>query len=94
VRWLQKSKGKPVALCAISLPKVFSPIGLTALAVGAAVPIGLGHLFLSFLKIGSLAFGRGYVLPAFLRSEFVDHLHWLTEKQLIGSVAVGQFTPR
>jgi len=50
-------------------------------------------LFLSFLKIGSLVFGSGYVLLAFLRSEFVDHLHWLTEKQLIDSVAVGQFTP-
>jgi chromate transporter len=50
-------------------------------------------LFLSFLKIGSLVFGSGYVLLAFLRAEFVDHLHWLTEKQLIDSVAVGQFTP-
>jgi len=33
------------------------------------------------------------VLLAFLRTEFVDCLHWLTEKQLIDAVAVGQFTP-
>jgi chromate transporter len=72
---------------------VFLPAGLTALAVAAAAPIRLGRLFLSFLKIGSLVFGSGYVLLAFLRAEFVDHLHWLTEKQLIDSVAVGQFTP-
>jgi chromate transporter len=45
------------------------------------------------LKIGSVVFGSGYVLLAFLRAEFVDHLHWLTEKQIIDSVAVGQFTP-
>lgn len=33
------------------------------------------------------------MLLAFLRTEFIDHLHWLTEKQLIDAVAVGQFTP-
>ena len=93
VRWLQKSRRNPAALCGIGLSKVFSPMGLTALAVAAAVPISLGRLFLSFLKIGSVVFGSGYVLLAFLRSEFVDHLHWLTERQLIDSVAVGQFTP-
>jgi chromate transporter len=51
------------------------------------------RLFLSFLKIGSVVFGSGYVLLAFLRTEFIQHLHWLTEKQLIDAVAVGQFTP-
>ena len=62
-------------------------------AVGAAFPVGLGRLFLSFLKIGSVVFGSGYVLLAFLQTEFVERLHWLTEKQLIDAVAVGQFTP-
>jgi chromate transporter len=50
-------------------------------------------LFLSFLKMGAVVFGSGYVLLAFLRSEFVMRLHWLSEKQLIDAVAVGQFTP-
>jgi chromate transporter len=59
----------------------------------AAVPVTATRLFLSFLKIGSVVFGSGYVLLAFLRSEFVDRLRWLTEQQLIDSVAVGQFTP-
>jgi chromate transporter len=53
----------------------------------------LMRLFFSFLKIGAIVFGSGYVLLAFLRAEFIDHLHWLTEKQLIDAVAVGQFTP-
>ena len=63
--------------------------------VGAATvfPSVLLRLFLSFLKIGSVVFGSGYVLLAFLQTEFVDRLHWLTEKQLIDAVAVGQFTP-
>jgi chromate transporter len=38
-------------------------------------------------------FGSGYVLLAFLQTEFVERLRWLTEKQLIDAVAVGQFTP-
>ncbi len=62
-------------------------------AVGAALPVGLVRLFFSFLKIGSLIFGSGMVLLAFLQTEFVEHLHWLTEKQLLDAVAVGQFTP-
>lgn len=64
--------------------------GATALV---AAPASLLRVFLSFLKIGSVVFGSGYVLLAFLRAEFIDHLHWLTEKQLLDAVAVGQFTP-
>ncbi|MGA7381853.1 MAG: chromate efflux transporter [Terriglobales bacterium] len=66
---------------------------LAGMAAVAAAPVSLLRLFLSFLKIGSVVFGSGYVLLAFLRAEFVNHLGWLTEKQLIDAVAVGQFTP-
>lgn len=62
-------------------------------AAASVVPISLAGLFLSFLKIGAVVFGSGYVLLAFLRAEFITRLHWLTEKQLIDAVAVGQFTP-
>ncbi len=73
----------------------FGKLGLIAGSVAgvAAAPLSLLRLFLSFLKIGSVVFGSGYVLLAFLRTEFIQHLHWLTEKQLIDAVAVGQFTP-
>jgi chromate transporter len=53
----------------------------------------LGNLFLVFLKLGAVVFGSGYVLLAFLRADLVDRLHWLTEKQLLDAVAVGQITP-
>jgi chromate transporter len=72
------------------------PVLLTTTAAAAgltAVPFSLWRLFLTFLKIGSVLFGSGYVLLAFLRSDFVLRLHWLTEKQLLDSVAVGQVTP-
>jgi chromate transporter len=64
---------------------------MLALQLPATVS-GVGGLFLSFLKIGSVLFGSGYVLLAFLRSEFVGP-GMLTEQQLIDAVAVGQFTP-
>jgi chromate transporter len=38
-------------------------------------------------------FGSGYVLLAFLQADLVDRLHWLTERQLLDAVAVGQITP-
>ena len=77
---------------AVALPKIVSG-ALAVVAMGAAFPVGLGRLFLSFLKVGSVVFGSGYVLLAFLQTEFVQHLHWLTDKQLLDAVAVGQFTP-
>jgi chromate transporter len=64
--------------------------------VGAAVapaPFGLWTLFLAFVKIGSVLFGSGYVLLAFLRADFVTRYGWLTEQQLLDATAVGQVTP-
>jgi chromate transporter len=58
-----------------------------------AEPIGLGLLFLTFLKLGAVVFGSGYVLLAFLRAEFVTNLHWLSDQQIVDAVAVGQVTP-
>jgi chromate transporter len=50
-------------------------------------------MFLFFLKVGSVLFGSGYVLLAFLRADLVDRWHWLTEGQLLDAIAVGQITP-
>jgi len=63
------------------------------LASSAATSFGLFSLFSVFVKIGSVLFGSGYVLLAFLRADFVERLHWLTERQLLDAVAVGQVTP-
>jgi len=62
---------------------------------GAAVgvPFGLAPLFLFFLKVGSVLFGSGYVLLAFLRAGLVERWHWLNESQLLDGIAVGQVTP-
>lgn len=54
---------------------------------------GLWPLFMIFLKIGSIVFGSGYVLLAFLRTDLVANLHWLTDAQLLDAIAIGQVTP-
>jgi len=57
------------------------------------VAFGLQPLFFFFLKVGSIVFGSGYVLLAFLQADLVGNWHWLTTTQLLDAIAVGQVTP-
>ncbi|NND31042.1 MAG: chromate efflux transporter [Saprospiraceae bacterium] len=57
-----------------------------------SLKIGTLKIFLTFLKVGAILYGSGYVLFAFLDSELVAR-GWLTREVLIDSVAVGQMTP-
>jgi chromate transporter len=78
-------------------------LALAPLAAGPLVPlaaaaanrddVSLWTLFLTFLKIGSVLYGSGYVLLSFLRNDFVARLGWITNDQLLDAVAVGQVTP-
>jgi len=65
----------------------------TSSAVLASVPFGLPLLFLTFLKIGTVMYGSGYVLLAFLRADLVIRYAWLTDQQLLDAIAIGQVTP-
>ncbi|HEY7295564.1 MAG TPA: chromate efflux transporter, partial [Dehalococcoidia bacterium] len=82
-RWLRRAARSFVPM----LPLSPAP----ALAAGAINVTGYNPLtlFLTFLKIGAVLYGSGYVLLAFLRDDFVTRLHWLTNQQLIDAVAVG-----
>jgi chromate transporter len=75
--------------------RALAPFALLAPASlgGVAGSISLGSLALVFLKAGSLLFGSGYVLLAFLRADLVERLGWLTEAQLVDAISVGQITP-
>jgi chromate transporter len=72
-----------------------APLVLAQLAplVPAVAQVTLAGMFGIFLKIGSVLYGSGYVLFAFLRADFVERLGWLTDAQLLDAVAVGQVTP-
>ena len=84
----------------LALPTILSRAltGTTALAAAAlaaaeTAPFTLTRLGLFFLKAGSILFGSGYVLLAFLRADLVERWSWLTDQQLIDAITVGQMTP-
>jgi chromate transporter len=84
LRWSRGAVGALLPVAGASLPLLAS-----------ATIAGYSHamLFFTFLKIGVVLYGSGYVLLAFLRNDFVERLGWLTNEQLLDAVAVGQFTP-
>jgi chromate transporter len=67
--------------------------GLAGTGTTWAPSVSLPAILLSFLKIGAIVFGSGYVLLPFLRADLVDRLHWITQGQLLDALAVGQVTP-
>lgn len=83
--------GDPLAhLSGVMVPFVPSALALGTSAL--ALPT-LGGLFGVFVKAGAFLFGSGYVLLAFLRTDLVERLGWLTESQLLDAIAAGQMTP-
>ncbi|HEY7677345.1 MAG TPA: chromate efflux transporter [Candidatus Methylomirabilis sp.] len=93
--WRHRGGGAPAALALWGL----GPFGASGLAAAAApalalaAPVTLTALGLFFLKIGSVLFGTGYVLVAFLERGLVHEFRWLTQPQLLDAIAIGQFTP-
>lgn len=68
-------------------------LSVSSKAFSAKMSVAPLPIFFFFLKIGSVLFGSGYVLLAFLQNELVDEKMWLTTTQLLDSVTVGQVTP-
>jgi len=67
------------------------PLFLIKMAI-PSVKLGTLGVFWTFMKVGALLYGGGYVLFAFLDAELVS-TGVLTRTELIDAIAVGQFTP-
>jgi chromate transporter len=88
--------GSLVGMFGIASAMIIVPDALTRAtrpAGTAAAVYGSRALFAAFLKVGMTIYGGGYVLIAFLRDQLVHQWHWLTERQLLDAIAVGQLTP-
>lgn len=89
--WLRSRKQASSPVAAF----VTGGIGLAGITAGTGlvVPFSFAALFFVFLKIGAILFGGGYVLVALIRSNLVAHLGWISERQLLDAIAMGQVTP-
>ncbi|MGB3691130.1 MAG: chromate efflux transporter [Spirulinaceae cyanobacterium] len=96
--WLQLTAGKkqpPNSTIEMVIGSLTTGTIIKAVAaqVDSLVTPPLWQLGLFFLKVGSVLFGSGYVLIAFLEGEVVNKYHWLSGQQLLDAIAIGQFTP-
>jgi chromate transporter len=82
---------KPAALACISVGLIPASVKTAVASLSTGVP--LWQLGLFFLKVGSVLYGSGYVLVAFLEGGLVHDYGWLTRQQLLDAIAIGQFTP-
>jgi chromate transporter len=85
-------RGLTVLFVGVALFFAVSLMLPTAETSGAR-PFSLTALFLFFFKVGSVLYGSGYVLLAFIESGLVNQWGWITQTQLLDAVAVGQVTP-
>jgi chromate transporter len=92
--FIQRASHRPPqgTLASLALPIALS-VPSIPLDAPPSHPFSLSGLFFVFLKIGSVLFGSGYVLLAYLNSDFVVRLGWLSQQQLLDAVTIGQITP-
>jgi chromate transporter len=66
------------------------PAALTLVTPGRT---GLADIGLFFFGVGAFAFGGGLSMLAFMQDQVVNQLHWLTAREFLDGLALGQLTP-
>lgn len=89
VKNLKSSRSGTAGAWLLPVTGVLAQVGTPA----AAAPASWVNVFLFFLKVGSVLYGSGYVLLAFLQRDLVERNQWLTSQQLLDAIAIGQVTP-
>jgi chromate transporter len=85
-----------VALVGLVIALVIAPrLAWWALATPAtATPEPtLGHIAALFAGIGALTVGGGLTMIALMQDHVVERLHWLTPREFVDGLALGQLTP-
>lgn len=75
-----------------SATKTVVPLFLSNIIAGSTTALKTTNVFLTFFKVGSILYGSGYVLFAYLKLELVEP-GFMTNQELMDAIAMGQFTP-
>ena len=81
--------GIAIVLALLSLA-AWSPLGSS---VSPEAEPTLGRMASLFAAIGAVTFGGGLTMIALLEEHVVNHLHWLTPREFVDGLALGQLTP-
>jgi chromate transporter len=84
----EKKKGKDRLLLGLLAGLIF-----TGLLIAYVLDSRLTYLCLILSKIGALAFGGGFTTIPLIQYEVVDRLNWLTTKEFLDGILMGQVTP-
>jgi chromate transporter len=70
-----------------------TPASVSAASRGVPQPAGLLDIGVYFFKVGALTVGGGLTMLAFIQDQVVEQFHWLTPREFIDGLALGQFSP-
>jgi len=91
------SSGMTVLKKSLLLPSLLRSAATGLMVTAASVPVikkvPLVRLGLFFLRVGAVLYGGGYVLFAFVEQGLVRDHQWMTQRQVLDAIAIGQFTP-
>jgi len=95
--WLFHSKRAGIAalsgiVLAIALVRLIPWAGLAAPSIASGRP-SLGGIAALFTVFGTFAFGGGLSMIALIQEHIVDRLHWLTPREFVDGLALGQLMP-
>jgi len=79
-----------VALLSRFAGSTLDPAALTLVTPGRT---GLVDIGLFFFGVGAFTFGGGLSMLAFMQDQVVNQLHWLTDREFLDGLALGQLTP-
>jgi chromate transporter len=63
----------------VALPRLWNPV--------------VAQLSVAFMKLGPLAFGGGFAMIPLIQQEVVVRLGWMTTREFMDGIAMGQVTP-
>ena len=91
--WLRSGNQANLMIIGLTTSTFWQTTATLNTAISNHTSVPLWQLGLFFLKVGSVLFGGGYLLIAFLQGGLVEEYGWLTQQQLLDAIAIGQFTP-